>query len=74
MPKRKVYVGNMIDTVPVSSRGSEEIKGRNLKQDLEVSRYLGSFSKAPPFAHGMGALAERLCSFQRIFKMFHAVV
>ncbi|CAE8629656.1 unnamed protein product [Polarella glacialis] len=52
LPKERVYVGNMIDTIP--QRYDKE--AGKIKLETSVSLYLGTPSKVPVFAHGMGFL------------------
>ncbi|CAJ1353093.1 unnamed protein product [Effrenium voratum] len=55
LPTRRVYVGNMIDTIP---QRFDEGSGRPL-QEYSVNMYLGSPSKLPIFAHGMGFMISQ---------------
>ncbi|CAK0824145.1 unnamed protein product, partial [Prorocentrum cordatum] len=53
LPKERVYVGNMIDTVP--QRGG---LSKIVTPEYSVNIYLAAPSKVPVFAHGMGFIVS----------------
>ncbi|CAE7224597.1 GALT3 [Symbiodinium sp. CCMP2456] len=55
LPPTKVYVGNMIDTVPQRF----DMQKRRIVQETSVNLYMGSPSKLPIFAHGLGFIVSQ---------------